>query len=124
MAHFYGVLKGSRGEATRCGTTASGETAIAASWHGAGEARMTHNSETDSDRLTLHTLDWQGAGKTIKCYDGPAGGAFDVHAIKAGEKVWHEVASEVTEEDAYRIALSFKTPTAIVPAGSYFHGYV
>jgi len=34
MAHFYGNLKGSRGEATRCGTASSGMSVSARSWTG------------------------------------------------------------------------------------------
>lgn len=35
MSEFYGIVKGNRGEATRCGNRFSGMYTIAASWKGA-----------------------------------------------------------------------------------------
>lgn len=35
MAHFYGTIRGQRGEASRLGGKASGLTTYAASWQGA-----------------------------------------------------------------------------------------
>ena len=35
MSHFYGTLKGQAGEATRCGSRASGIVTYAAGWRGA-----------------------------------------------------------------------------------------
>ena len=40
MAHFYGNLKGSRGEATRCGTRNSGIRVSARSWRGSVTVEM------------------------------------------------------------------------------------
>ena len=40
MAHFYGNLKGSRGEATRCGTRNSGIRVSARSWAGSVSVEM------------------------------------------------------------------------------------
>ena len=40
MAHFYGNLKGSRGEATRCGTKSSGIRVSARSWSGSVSVEM------------------------------------------------------------------------------------
>lgn len=40
MAHFYGNLKGSRGEATRCGTKSSGIRVSARSWAGSVSVEM------------------------------------------------------------------------------------
>lgn len=40
MAHFSGNLKGSRGEATRCGTASSGLSVSARSWAGSVTVRM------------------------------------------------------------------------------------
>lgn len=62
MSHFYGLLRGSRGEATRCGTKNSGETAIVASWNGAIQTRVTHNSETGEDEFEVYQTTWHGAG--------------------------------------------------------------
>jgi len=45
MAHFYGNLKGSRGESTRCGTASSGIKVSARSWGGSITVEL---SETDS----------------------------------------------------------------------------
>lgn len=62
MAHFYGTLKGSRGQATRCGTKSSGVRAIAASWAGAIEVEIHHNTETGHDHFEVRQIQWHGNG--------------------------------------------------------------
>jgi hypothetical protein len=73
MAHFYGVLNGSRGEATRCGTKSSGMTATAASWQGAVSVSLYERDGIDYARVSL-TL-WHGAGQDVLLYDGPVSGS-------------------------------------------------
>jgi hypothetical protein len=45
MAHFYGNLKGSRGEATRCGTANSGLSVSARSWQGSVHLALYVNAD-------------------------------------------------------------------------------
>lgn len=71
MAHFYGTLKGSRGEATRCGTKASGLVAYAASWHGAVRSEVFVKDDEDWARIEL--VPWHGNGVSRLLYEGPVG---------------------------------------------------
>jgi hypothetical protein len=73
MSHCYGVLNGSRGEATRCGTKSSGMTATAASWQGAVSVSLYERDGIDYARVSL--TPWQGAGTDRVLYDGPVSGA-------------------------------------------------
>lgn len=73
MSHFYGVLNGSRGEATRCGTKSSGMTATAASWQGA--VRVTLREVNGADHAYVELIPWQGAGGNRLLYSGPVSGA-------------------------------------------------
>ena len=50
MSTFYGTLQGCRGEATRCGSRASGIKASAQSWDG---SIITELSYTDDDELLV-----------------------------------------------------------------------
>ncbi len=60
MSHFYGTLEGNRGEATRCGTKASGITTHAAGWGGAIRVNVYEREGKDYYRVTLQP--WQGSG--------------------------------------------------------------
>ena len=60
MSHFYGVLQGQRGEATRCGSQASGLTATAASWKGAIEVEVFERDGVDY--FEVRQRHWRGAG--------------------------------------------------------------
>lgn len=72
MAHFYGIVQGSRGEATRLGGKASGLRTVAASWAGSCvvEAYVDKNGV---DCVTVRLRKWQGAGVERTIYDGPVG---------------------------------------------------
>ena len=73
MAHFYGSLKGSRGEATRLGGKASGLTTYAASW--AGAVRVTLYVNADGvDCALVHLTRHHGEGTERVLYDGPVAG--------------------------------------------------
>jgi len=74
MSHFYGVLNGSRGEATRCGTKKSGLAVTAASWSGAVSVRLYVNAD-GVDRARVSLVPWHGAGTSRVLYDGPVDGA-------------------------------------------------
>ena len=60
MSHFYGTLKGGRGEATRCGTRNSGLTTYAAGWKGAIRVHVWNDEGVDRFQVSLEP--WQGSG--------------------------------------------------------------
>jgi len=73
MSHFYGTLKGSRGEATRCGTKKSGITTHTASWEGAVRVELYQKDGIDYAKVCL--TKWRnGAGDYKLLYDGPVSG--------------------------------------------------
>ena len=73
MAHFYGTLKGSRGEGTRCGTRDGGMTTICASWQGAIQSYAYYNESTGEDWVRVSMRTWNGRGDTFLVYEGPIG---------------------------------------------------
>lgn len=73
MAHFYGLLQGNRGQASRLGTKASGLSVTAASWSGAIDVDLYERDGVDYARVTLKP--WQGQGTRRDLYDGPVSGA-------------------------------------------------
>jgi hypothetical protein len=61
MAHFYGTLKGARGEATRCGSKKSGIATTAAAWGGAITTEVYIDAQgRDCFRVTQRP--WSGSG--------------------------------------------------------------
>lgn len=62
MAHFYGLVHGARGEASRLGDKKSGMTACAAGWGGAIKVRVWHDSEAGVDRFAVDMTPWHGSG--------------------------------------------------------------
>ena len=64
MSHFYSVIQGNRGQATRCGTKDSGVTATAASWTGAIRTDLWYSPEDDVNRYTVVMIPWHGVGCT------------------------------------------------------------
>jgi hypothetical protein len=72
MSKFYGVLQGSRGQATRCGTKGSGITATAASWAGAIETTIHWNEKLERNEYTVTKRAWHGHGD----YEVLAEGSF------------------------------------------------
>ena len=73
MSHFYGTMKGSRGEATRCGTKKSGMVITAASWNGAIQVQLYHGSD-GVDYVIVRETQWHGQGRNRVLYDGKIGG--------------------------------------------------
>ena len=73
MSHFYGVLQGSRGEATRCGTRRSGIVTTAAGWGGCIRVHVYHDETTGEDRFVVAQDTWQGKGVTEQIATGVLG---------------------------------------------------
>lgn len=64
MAHFYGNLKGSRGEATRCGTASSGIKVSARSWDGSVTLEM-KKREDGKPGIIIRVSDGSAVGGRI-----------------------------------------------------------
>jgi hypothetical protein len=75
MSHFYGTLKGCRGEASCCSSKGSGVVVHAASWEGAVCARVFHDEETGKDWACVGLTDWHGRGSRRELYNGPVDGS-------------------------------------------------
>jgi len=73
MSHFYGTLKGTRGEATRCGTKNAGMETYCASWEGAIRCYAWHDKETGKDMVRVEKTTWQGMGEHKLLYLGEIG---------------------------------------------------
>ena len=73
MSHFYSVIQGNRGQATRCGTKDSGVTATAASWTGAIRTDLWYSPEDDVNRYTVVMIPWHGVGCTRVMATGTVG---------------------------------------------------
>lgn len=73
MAHFYGVIQGNRGEATRMGSKASGLETTAASWQGSVRVMLYELNGVDCAIVTL--MPWHGKGATKELYSGPVRGS-------------------------------------------------
>jgi hypothetical protein len=71
MAHFYGLLQGARGEASRLGTKSSGLQTVAASWQGAVNVQLYGKDGVDCARIEKRP--WHGQGESKLLYDGPVG---------------------------------------------------
>lgn len=56
MAHFYGTLRGNRGQASRLGTKLSGLQTIAASWQGAVSVSLYHDETTGEDTVSVNLI--------------------------------------------------------------------
>ncbi len=74
MAHFYGTLSGSRGQASRLGSKASGLNVVAASWQGAVDVRLWHDEATGTDMCEVSLATHHGAGTQRLLYSGPVSG--------------------------------------------------
>lgn len=68
MAHFYGNLKGSRGEATRCGTASSGLSVSARSWKGSVSVEMTEDGDFGEPCVIIRAADGSStSGRALYC---------------------------------------------------------
>ena len=61
MSHFYGTIRGGRGEATRCGHKATGLVTNAAGYNGAIRTRIWYDEETGQDRFRVTLVPWHGS---------------------------------------------------------------
>jgi hypothetical protein len=73
MSHFYGVIQGNRGDATRGGSKGSGLTATAASWAGAIRVDLEHDSVSGDDRFIVTQVKWHGRGVSQRLAVGVIG---------------------------------------------------
>jgi hypothetical protein len=73
MSHFYGTLKGNRGEATRCGTKGSGVGVTAASWNGAVSVMVYFDEVSGEDRFSVVQHPWHGRGVSETIATGTLG---------------------------------------------------
>lgn len=69
MSHFYSRIKGTRGEATRCGAKTSGLNAEAFGYGVGGRIRMEYNAKLDTDVVHLYvTTDHNKNSKLVASY--------------------------------------------------------
>ena len=86
MAHFYGNLKGSRGEATRCGTRQSGIRVSARSWAGSVSVEM-QGREDGTPGVIIRCSDTSSTGGRV-VYVGPLASLVNAASLVAkGSKV-------------------------------------
>lgn len=71
MAHFYGTVKGPKGEASRLGSKVSGLTTVAASWHGAIKTHLYHDPQSGADSVRIERLSWPSGNVETVIYEGP-----------------------------------------------------
>ena len=83
MSHFYGTLKGSRGEASRCGTKKSGVEVVAASWAGAIRVHVFQDDD-GNDRFYVAMVPWGGSGDSFEIASGPIGKADEIKLTAIG----------------------------------------
>jgi hypothetical protein len=69
MAHFYGILKGGRGEVTRTGHKTTGLETTAASHEGCVKVELWHD-EDGFDLVRVDLQPWCGKGVTRRLYCG------------------------------------------------------
>lgn len=65
MAHFYSRIQGNKGEATRCGSKASGIRAVATGWDIGGIVEVSYSEYIKTDVVKLYHTDGSN-GKTRK----------------------------------------------------------
>ena len=78
MSHFYSVIHGQGGPATRCGNKSSGVVATAASWRGAVSVRM-YVGDDGVDRFVVTQEYWRGAGVSREIARGIVGVPVPIH---------------------------------------------
>ena len=62
MSHFYGTIRGGRGEATRCGHKTTGLLTNSAGHHGNIRVHLYYDEEREQDRFEVFLTPWQGSG--------------------------------------------------------------
>jgi hypothetical protein len=79
MAHFYGITKGSRGEASRLGSKVSGLEVQAASWSGKVVVSLWCRYD-GVDMATVSLAPHHGNGTSRTLYDGPVSGCQETRS--------------------------------------------
>ena len=70
MSHFYAIIRGNRGEATRMGGKSSGLYVNAAGWGGCVNTQLWHDKGKDYYRVSL--IPWHGCrGSSRVIAEGP-----------------------------------------------------
>jgi len=82
MAHFYGILRGSRSPATRCGTKTSGLTASARGWDIGARIEARHYDYLGDDTIELY-LDGGSNGLQKEVFLGE----FDADSLEILRKI-------------------------------------
>ena len=113
MSHFYGTLKGSRGEATRCGSKDSGVVTYTASWEGAVCVSAFHDEDTGKDWVSIRFTDWHGRGSRKEIYVGPIDGTGD---LKGEEAL---MLATVVDETSNKAKKKDGSVTVTIPAEVY-----
>lgn len=73
MSHFYGTVRGGRGESTRAGHKNTGLKTEAASLAGAIRVALVHDDETGKDRYEVRQTRWHGTGVDVVLATGVLG---------------------------------------------------
>lgn len=61
MAHFYGEMKGNRGETSRAGTKESGIAAHLRGWNIGTQVYVFHDEKTGKDTVRIHKTKGSGS---------------------------------------------------------------
>ena len=116
MSRFYGTIKGTRGEATRCGHGPSGMTAVAASHTGAVRSHV-YVGPDDEDWADVSLSPWSGCGSNVLLYRGPVGGAGyskddDPHlGENVNGRLWVELAgADAKVVDIFKVMMALMHP--------------
>lgn len=84
MSHFYGIVSGGRGDATRCGHKTKGLTTTAASWNGAIRTTL-FVDDGGRDCYRVEQIEWQGRGAYRLIAEGCVGESpAECYAREAG----------------------------------------
>jgi len=82
MSHFYGSVKGNRGEATRGGSKNSGYKSYAAGWGGGIEVRLWHDPDGGKDHYTVCQVSHCGKGIEREIARGIVGESFVLGSLE------------------------------------------
>lgn len=102
MSHFYGSIKGTRGEATRCGDKRSGYVASIAGWQGAIRVALYHNPTLEQDFFEVRLIRWGSSrGEEFLLASGP----LDTGKVTDGGiiRLHPELVRRYSEAEAFRI---------------------
>ena len=114
MAHFYGTVQGTRGEASRLGTKNSGLRTVAASWAGSIEVWLGHNDTTGEDTFSVDMKPHHGTGDTVEIAKGVLGDGSKVELLGRGEP------ASINERDLLAMftqCCGTKAAENVIPAG-------